>query len=187
MRDNLLGNRPCNLSMTHIQFTSISHSYPIHISFISHSYLIHISFISHSYLIHIIIDLQLILLVLSVGLLDGLLGVAGMMTLLVSQWIPENSLRLAPVSYPLTSISDTSIRPHPAPCPVPPVRRAASAPARMESGPPGGPVISWAFYGDHPGVNIQKDVENQWFPLGKWSANGFPCGFAGILWGLNGI
>ena len=30
------------------------------------------------------------------GLLDGLLGVAGMMKLIVSQWIiPENSLRLA--------------------------------------------------------------------------------------------
>ena len=30
--------------------------------------------------------------------MDGLLGVAGMMTLIVSQWIiPENSLRLAPV------------------------------------------------------------------------------------------
>ena len=37
---------------------------------------------------------------LNVGLLDGLLGVAGMMTLLVMKWIiPENSLRLAPVSY----------------------------------------------------------------------------------------
>ena len=35
-----------------------------------------------------------------VGLLDGLLGVAGMMTLLVMKWIiPENSLRLAPVSW----------------------------------------------------------------------------------------
>ena len=34
-----------------------------------------------------------------VGLLDGLLGVAGMTCLIVSQWIiPENSLRLAPVS-----------------------------------------------------------------------------------------
>ena len=32
------------------------------------------------------------------GLLDGLLGVAGMMNLIVSQWIiPENALRLAPV------------------------------------------------------------------------------------------
>ena len=31
-----------------------------------------------------------------VGLLDGLLGVAGMMTLLVGQWIiPEKSMRLA--------------------------------------------------------------------------------------------
>ena len=31
--------------------------------------------------------------------MDGLLGVAGMMKLIVSQWIiPENSLRLAPVS-----------------------------------------------------------------------------------------
>jgi len=31
--------------------------------------------------------------------MDGLLGVAGMMTLLVMKWIiPENSLRLAPVS-----------------------------------------------------------------------------------------
>jgi hypothetical protein len=30
--------------------------------------------------------------------MDGLLGVAGMMKLIVSQWIiPENSLRLAPV------------------------------------------------------------------------------------------
>jgi len=30
--------------------------------------------------------------------MDGLLGVAGMMTLLVMKWIiPENSLRLAPV------------------------------------------------------------------------------------------
>ena len=35
-----------------------------------------------------------------VGLLDGLLGVAGMMTLLVMTGIiPENSLRLAPVSH----------------------------------------------------------------------------------------
>ena len=34
-----------------------------------------------------------------VGLLDGLLGVAGMMKLIVSQWIiPESSLRLAQVS-----------------------------------------------------------------------------------------
>ena len=32
------------------------------------------------------------------GLLDGLLGVAGMIDLIVSQWIiPENSLRLAPL------------------------------------------------------------------------------------------
>jgi hypothetical protein len=32
--------------------------------------------------------------------MDGLLGVAGMMTLLVMTWIiPENSLRLAPVSF----------------------------------------------------------------------------------------
>jgi len=37
--------------------------------------------------------------VLNVGLLDGLLGVAGMMTLLVMTGIiPEDSLRLAPVS-----------------------------------------------------------------------------------------
>jgi len=34
--------------------------------------------------------------------MDGLLGVAGMMKLIVSQWIiPENSLRLAPVSLGL--------------------------------------------------------------------------------------
>jgi len=34
----------------------------------------------------------------NVGWLDGLLGVAGMICLIVSQWIiPENSRRLAPV------------------------------------------------------------------------------------------
>ena len=39
--------------------------------------------------------------VLNVGLLDGLLGVAGMICLIVSQWIiPENSLRTSH-KYPL--------------------------------------------------------------------------------------
>jgi hypothetical protein len=43
----------------------------------SHQYPIHIPFISHSYLIHIIIDLQLILLVLNVGLLGLLFFLGG--------------------------------------------------------------------------------------------------------------